>query len=120
MPTKAARKRGPKRGRPVTADPFKAVTVSKVPAKGGNFQRNARGLVKRVRRELGLSQTAFGRLLGKSRDAISRVELGETAVPPGLLLILGNLQKAESERRQVLRNVLRDSKKLQWGDDGRA
>lgn len=81
-----------------------------------NFQRDMRRELRRTRRELRLSQTAMGKILGKSRDTVSRVERGELTAPAGLAPLLGRLQKMERDRAQVLREIAADGRRLAWGD----
>lgn len=79
-------------------------------------RRKVAQLFRATRRELGYSQTALGKVFGKSRDTVSRIERGELSAPPKVLLYLGRLQKAESARRQMLRGIARDSRALKWAE----
>jgi transcriptional regulator with XRE-family HTH domain len=89
----------------------------RMPTKASNYQRDARARLKRTRRQLRLSQSQMGKLLGgKSRDTISRVELGQLLAPPALLALLDRLQRCHADYQAGLRHIAQVGRKLKWGD----
>jgi transcriptional regulator with XRE-family HTH domain len=80
---------------------MKPDAVSRIPHEGPSAAQQRR-LIQRAREAKGLSQRALGAHLGVAQSVISRIENGQAAVAPALLLPLAAVLDIEGEALHAL------------------